>query len=59
MHAPEPAHLQLPAWLRRTHGEHRWPAALAVVVAIGCNWCCLTGWCRRPATCCRRWRSRC
>ncbi len=35
MHAPEPAHPHLPAWLRRTRGEHRWPAALAVVVAIG------------------------
>jgi hypothetical protein len=35
MHAPEPAPPQLPAWLRRTHGEHRWPAALAVVVTIG------------------------
>ena len=35
MHAPEPVHPQVPAWLRRTCGEHRWPAALAVVVAIG------------------------
>jgi hypothetical protein len=35
MHAPEPAPPQLPAWLRRTRGEHRRPAALAVVVAIG------------------------
>jgi uncharacterized membrane protein len=35
MHAPEPAYPHLPAWLRRTRGEHRWPAALAVVVAIG------------------------
>jgi uncharacterized membrane protein len=32
---PEPTHLHGPAWLRRTRGEHRWPAALAVVVAIG------------------------
>ena len=35
MHAPEPAHPHLPAWLRPTRGEHRWPAALAVVVAVG------------------------
>ncbi|MGH3786693.1 MAG: hypothetical protein ACRDRG_09120 [Pseudonocardiaceae bacterium] len=35
MHAPEPAHPHLPAWLHPTRGEHRWPAALAVVVAIG------------------------
>jgi hypothetical protein len=35
MDAAEPAHPHLPAWLRRTRGEHRWPAALAVVVAIG------------------------
>ncbi|HEV7450540.1 MAG TPA: hypothetical protein VGO16_03970 [Pseudonocardiaceae bacterium] len=35
MHAPEPAHPHLPAWLRPTRGEHRWPAALAVAVAIG------------------------
>ena len=26
-------HLRLPAWRRRTAGEHRWPAALAVVAA--------------------------
>jgi hypothetical protein len=30
----EPIDVHLPAWLRRTRGEHRWPAALAVVVAI-------------------------
>ena len=30
----EPLHVHPPAWLRRTRGEHRWPAALAVVVAI-------------------------
>jgi hypothetical protein len=34
MHVSEPIHLHRPAWLRRTRGEHRWPAALAVVVAI-------------------------
>jgi uncharacterized membrane protein len=28
----------LPAWRRRTHGEHRWPAALAVFTAIGLQW---------------------
>lgn len=27
-----PAHQ--PAWRRRTRGEHRWPSALSVVVAI-------------------------
>ncbi|MDQ3762980.1 MAG: hypothetical protein M3460_15420 [Actinomycetota bacterium] len=32
---PEPVGLPRPAWLRRTRGEHRWPAAVAVVVAIG------------------------
>jgi hypothetical protein len=32
---PESTHLQRPGWLRRTRGEHRWPAALAVIVAIG------------------------
>jgi hypothetical protein len=26
---------QLPAWARRTPGEHRWPAALAVAATIG------------------------
>jgi hypothetical protein len=26
---------QLPAWARRTPGEHRWPAAVAVAVTIG------------------------
>jgi hypothetical protein len=31
---PAPAAVQLPAWLRRTRGEHRWPAALAVLVLI-------------------------
>lgn len=31
----ESSHLQLPAWMRGTRGEHRWPAALAVIVAIG------------------------
>lgn len=30
----EPVHLHPPAWLRPTAGEHRWPAALAVAVAI-------------------------
>jgi uncharacterized membrane protein len=25
----------LPAWRRRTRGEHRWPASLAVFVAVG------------------------
>jgi uncharacterized membrane protein len=35
MHAPEPAHPHLPAWLRPTPGQHRWPAASAVVIAIG------------------------
>jgi hypothetical protein len=30
----EPAHVHPPAWRRRTPGEHRWPAALAVLVAI-------------------------
>jgi uncharacterized membrane protein len=35
MHAPESTHAHLPAWMRRTRGEHRWPSALAVVVAIG------------------------
>lgn len=34
MPVSEPIHLRHPAWLRRTPGEHRWPAALAVVVAI-------------------------
>jgi hypothetical protein len=34
MHVSMPSHLHRPAWLRRTRGEHRWPAALAVVVAI-------------------------
>jgi len=29
-----PPHVTQPAWKRRTHGEHRWPAAAAVVVAI-------------------------
>jgi uncharacterized membrane protein len=33
MHVAEPIDHH-PAWLRRTPGEHRWPAALAVVVAI-------------------------
>jgi uncharacterized membrane protein len=39
---PEPGAAQppgaaphLPAWRRRTAGEHRWPAALAVLVAVG------------------------
>jgi hypothetical protein len=31
---PTPPTVQLPAWLRRTRGEHRWPAALAVLVII-------------------------
>jgi hypothetical protein len=31
--SPEPA--PAPAWQRRTQGEHRWPQALAVMVAIG------------------------
>jgi uncharacterized membrane protein len=25
----------VPAWRRRTQGEHRWPAALAIIVAVG------------------------
>jgi hypothetical protein len=32
---PAPAGHGVPAWLRRTRGEHRWPAALAVAAAIG------------------------
>ena len=35
MHTQESAHPHLPAWMRRTRGEHRWPSTLAVVVAIG------------------------
>ena len=31
-HGAQSAHL--PAWLRRTHGEPRWPVTLAVIVAI-------------------------
>jgi hypothetical protein len=30
----EPTRVHAPAWLRPTPGEHRWPAALAVLVAI-------------------------
>lgn len=33
----EPAGQGGPAWSRQTRGEHRWPAALAVAVAIGCQ----------------------
>ncbi|GAA1200964.1 hypothetical protein [Pseudonocardia alaniniphila] len=29
-----PPHVTQPAWKRQTRGEHRWPAAAAVVVAI-------------------------
>ncbi|MCE3554077.1 DUF1345 domain-containing protein [Pseudonocardia sp. RS11V-5] len=32
--APDASHAGLPAWKRRTAGEPRWPAAVAVVVAI-------------------------
>jgi hypothetical protein len=28
-------HLHIPAWLRVTRGENRWPVAVAIVVAIG------------------------
>jgi uncharacterized membrane protein len=34
MEAGEPALPHLPAWRRRTQGEHRWPAALAILVAV-------------------------
>src|SRR4051794_11990798 len=33
MNTPEVAP-SAPAWRRRTDGEHRWPAALAVLVAV-------------------------
>ena len=37
-HAPVHAHLEhhlrVPAWLRRTQGEHRWPVALTIMIAI-------------------------
>jgi uncharacterized membrane protein len=35
MQTSEPARPPCPAWLRRTRGEHRWPAAVAVVIVIG------------------------
>ncbi len=28
-------HVHIPAWLRVTRGENRWPVAVAIVVAIG------------------------
>jgi uncharacterized membrane protein len=34
MESAEPAQPHLPAWRRRTRGEHRWPAALAILVAV-------------------------
>lgn len=33
--AGRPAPDQLPGWLRRTEAEQRWPAALAIAVAVG------------------------
>jgi len=52
-------HVHVPAWLRVTHGESRWPVAVAMVVAIGLQLACPTTWCCCRGGCCPASSSRC
>ncbi|WP_344508075.1 hypothetical protein [Dactylosporangium maewongense] len=48
-----------PGWLRRTEAEQRWPAALAIAVAVAVHLLLPADLAPRRAGCCRAWRRPC